>query len=102
VREERARERETESKSESGQWSERQRDEQPLRRNVKRFRGGLVFKAHRLVYHSTLGSRVIKKKKKTKKTEWRTCEGDTSEEDPLGPSLISRRHETDKSLSGPN
>ena len=30
-------------------------------RNVNRFRGGLVFKAHRLVYHSTLGSRVIKK-----------------------------------------
>ena len=28
------------------------------------FAGGLVFKAHRLVYHSTLGSRVIKKKKK--------------------------------------
>jgi len=27
-----------------------------------RFRGGLVFKAHRLVYHSTLGWRVIKKK----------------------------------------
>jgi len=33
-------------------------------RNVKRFRGGLVFEAHRLLYHSTLGSRVIKKKKK--------------------------------------
>ena len=31
---------------------------------VKRFRGGLVFKAHRLLYHPTLGSRVIKKKKK--------------------------------------
>ena len=30
---------------------------------VQRFRGGLVFKAHRLLYHSTLGSRVIKKKK---------------------------------------
>ena len=30
---------------------------------VKWFRGGLVPKAHRLVYHSTLGSRVIKKKK---------------------------------------
>jgi len=30
---------------------------------VKRFRGGLVFKAHRLVYHSTLGLRVIQKKK---------------------------------------
>jgi len=32
--------------------------------NVQRFRGGLVFKAHRLVYHSTLGVRVIKKKKR--------------------------------------
>jgi len=38
---------------------------QLLRRNVKRFRGGLVFKAHRLVYHSTLGLRLIKKNKKT-------------------------------------
>ena len=37
-----------------------------LRRNVKRFRGGLVFKAHRLVYDSTLGSRCIKKKKQKK------------------------------------
>ena len=26
------------------------------------FRGGLVFKAHRRVYHSTLGSIVVKKK----------------------------------------
>jgi hypothetical protein len=30
---------------------------------VQRFRGGLVFKAHRLSCHSTLGFRVIKKKK---------------------------------------
>ena len=37
---------------------------QELRRNFKRFRGGLVFKVHRLLYHSTLGSRVIKEKKK--------------------------------------
>jgi len=29
-------------------------------RNAKRFRGGLVFKAHRLLYHSTLGLRVIR------------------------------------------
>ena len=28
-----------------------------------RGRGGLVFKAHRLLYHSTLGLRVIKTKK---------------------------------------
>jgi len=33
-------------------------------RNVQRFRGGLVFKAHRLLYHSTLGLRILKKKKK--------------------------------------
>ena len=32
-------------------------------KKVQRFRGGLVFKAHRLVYHSTPGWRVIKKKK---------------------------------------
>ena len=31
---------------------------------VQRFRGGLVFKAHRLLYHSTLGLRVIKKKRR--------------------------------------
>ena len=30
---------------------------------MQRFRGGLVFKAHRLLYHSTLGLRVIKKKR---------------------------------------
>jgi hypothetical protein len=36
---------------------------------VERFRGGLVFEAHRLLYHSTLGSRVIKKKKKKRKTK---------------------------------
>ena len=34
---------------------------------MNRFRDGLVFKAHRLLYHSTLGTRVIKKKKKKKK-----------------------------------
>ena len=31
---------------------------------MQRFRGGLAFEAHRLLYHSTLGLRVIKKKKK--------------------------------------
>ena len=30
--------------------------------NVQRFRGGLVFKAHRLLFHSTLDLRVMKKK----------------------------------------
>ena len=37
--------------------------EQLLRRNVKRLRGGLVFKVHSLLYHSTLGPGVIRKKK---------------------------------------
>jgi len=37
----------------------------PARTPSLRFRGGLVFKAHRLVYHSTLGLSVIKKKKRT-------------------------------------
>jgi len=32
-----------------------------LYRNVKWFRGGLVFEAHRLLYQSTLGLRVIKR-----------------------------------------
>ena len=38
--------------------------EQALYMNVQRFRGGLVFKAHELLYHSTLGSRVLKKRKR--------------------------------------
>jgi len=36
-------------------------------RNVKRFRGGLVFNAYRLLYHSTLGLRVIKKKRRRRR-----------------------------------
>jgi len=31
--------------------------------HVQRFRSGLAFNAHRLLYHSTLGLRVTKKKK---------------------------------------
>ena len=31
---------------------------------MERFRGGLAFKAHRLVYHSTLGSRVIREEER--------------------------------------
>ena len=35
-----------------------------LRAHTSQFRGGLVFKAHRLLYHSILGLRVIKKRKR--------------------------------------
>ena len=38
-------------------------EEHLLRRIVKRFRGGLVLKAHGVLYHSRVGSRVIKKMK---------------------------------------
>ena len=40
-------------------------DAHRLLQQLPAFRGGLVFKAHRLFYHSTLGSIVIKKKKKS-------------------------------------
>ena len=53
--------------------------EQLLGRNVKRFQGGLVFKAHRLVYHSTLVWRVIKKNQK-KLSGGRAHAGDHSTE----------------------
>ena len=43
------------------QWTTQ---EQLVRSNEKQFRGGLVFKARRLLHQSTLGSRAIKKKKK--------------------------------------
>ena len=33
--------------------------EQPLHRNVLWYRGGLVFEAHRLLYHSAQGSRTF-------------------------------------------
>ena len=39
----------------------------PLHSDVKRFRGGLVFKAHRLVHRSTLGLRVLKMKRRMRK-----------------------------------
>ena len=37
--------------------------EQLLGRNMKQFRGGPAFKAFRPLYHSTLGSGVMKKKR---------------------------------------
>ena len=49
--------------------------EQLLSRNVKRFRGGPVFKVHRLLYHSILGSRVIKKKEETGSKGFNWVEG---------------------------
>jgi len=71
---------------------------QLLRRNVKRFRGGLVFKAHRLVYHSTLGWRAIKKKKKAcRYSKWLETQDRASQ---LGPSCrCTRDCSMDKQLA---
>jgi len=69
---------------------------QLLDRNVQRFRGGLIFKAHRLVYHSTQGLRVIKKKKGTPGPS-RTCNESKEEEEEeerilrKGTSLIIKK-----------
>ena len=64
-----------------------------------RFRGGLVLEAHRLLYHSTLGLRVTKKKERRREVEYR-CDGELEPEedsraistsppgpDPDGPAL---------------
>ena len=44
---------------------------------MQRFRGGLVFKAHRLFYHSTLGLRVIKKEEAEERTSATAAAGST-------------------------
>ena len=70
--------------------------EQLLYRNVQWFQGELVFKAQRFSYHSTLGLRVIKnKKKKTNEMGGGRMEADrtyhTVEHDPFNTShLVSR------------
>ena len=59
---ERARERESERESErERRVRAREKSAAPLRKAVPPLGTGLGFKAHRLVYHSTLGWRVIKK-----------------------------------------
>jgi len=48
----------------SSLWTERAEHQMGFQTGfVQQFRGGLVFKAHGLLYHSTLGLRVTKKKK---------------------------------------
>jgi len=60
--------------------------EQLLRRNVKRFRGGLIFKAHRRLYHSAPGLGFIKKKQKM------TCSSTSSTNGRPSICLPSRSH----------
>jgi hypothetical protein len=62
-----------------------------------RFRGGLVFKARRLLYHSALGLRIIQKKKKKALRVVAEANGGKAhvpQRDPdyKGISLIRNRH----------
>jgi len=60
---------------------------------VQRFREGLVFKAHRLVYHSTLGLRVIqKKKKKVRAARQRARKGPIEARNPYVPQNLRAPH----------
>ena len=61
----------------------------------KRFRGGLIFKADRWLYHSTLGSRVIKKKKRVDFTRRDLCAGS------LGSALAHFVHHLHHCLHSP-
>ena len=47
---------------------------------MQRFRGGLVFKAHRLLYHSTLGL-IVKKKRTRRYTRRGGMEGAVASDD---------------------
>ena len=67
-----------------------EQDAQLLRRNVKRFRGGLVFKAHRLLFDSTLGSRVITKKKRRRTMPAGEASGKLRDASPSAPSSAIR------------
>jgi len=53
-------------------------------RNVQRFQGGLAFKVQRLVYHSTLGLKVIKK------VGWQTTSRNLRSEPHMIPRTTSR------------
>ena len=57
-----------------------------MRTLSERFRGGLAFEAHRLLYHPTLGLRVIKKKD----LEFALLDDDAREEHPLDCLIYAR------------
>ena len=62
---------------------------------MKPFRGGLAFKAHRLVYHSTLSSRVTQKEMKmggmTHSPEGNGVVGEVCEVSPFHSGLLNQR-----------
>ena len=67
---------------------------QLLRRNVKRLRGGLVPEAHRLMYHSTLGWRVMKKKRRTSRQSLGQARNGAPKLSAHSPGSLSSKHGT--------
>jgi len=65
---------------------------------VQRFRGGLVFKAHRLLYHSTLGLSVLKKKKGGTVRNCRRSAGARSPASAVRGPTLSTPSSTDPSI----
>ena len=51
----------------------------------KQFRRGIVFEAHRLVYHSTLGLRVMKKKRRSSSPKFEPPLKSSGQPQPLDP-----------------
>ena len=69
--------------------------DQVLSRNVERFRGGLVSKAHRLLYDSTLGSRVIMEKRDAAPARARRRDGRRR---PLQGYIADQKHPPPRTL----
>jgi len=73
-------------------WPESSNRKVPRPGQHTALRGVLVFKAHRLLYHSTLGSRV--KKKKTAITGMRNSDARSPSRLPENRSVLERHRET--------
>ena len=56
----------------------------------QRFRDRLVFQAHRLLYHSTLGSRVIKKRERRRSVRVNTPSGILVDKSPPATYGVTR------------
>ena len=60
-------------------------------RNEKRFRSGLVFKAHRWLYHSTLGSRAKKEEEKSDSESFNQAASESGSAATMKCLLLKRR-----------
>ena len=66
--------------------------EQLLRRNVKQFRGGIVVKANKILYPSTLRLRVMKKKKEAHGVSPQCRDTSTAGQSPVCSARVGVAH----------